>query len=606
MGGIGGSFYLNMLNGSDAQSLAKDAEASGHLHRTKELSDFKMGVQDARLYYPPNSVANGQDNFSLQYHGEQSAAGFGAQAGRLYSAAAPLSNCGFSRSGSAQVYPVSEGYSEGKEVYTGTADSYHAHFQHGYPRAPRYPLPGVQVCGRTQVLLNNYALWAKFHKYQTEMIITKQGRRMFPFLSFNISALDPSAHYNVYVDVVLADQHHWRYQGGKWVQCGKAEGNMPGNRVYMHPDSPNTGSHWMRQEVSFGKLKLTNNKGSSNNTAQMIVLQSLHKYQPRLHIMEVKEDGTEDSFPSSKAQTFIFPETQFIAVTAYQNADITQLKIDHNPFAKGFRDNYETLYALPDSERITPSPTEGQQLMAASCYPRQPYLSEQYMSPMQHSRFYSCEPVSMAQPCLKDPNGGPHGRWYLPSQQGTPSNLLDFSSYEADYSANGLYKHFPLQSSPHHPLSYYPENPFTSGPMSSASPGTWSTGRPSPQYLNHAHPGKPTSSLSWFRPMSSPSVSSSPPAVNSHLHPSPSPLESLRLQLLQDKPKEVVEDLWMETPSVKSVDSADSGLYDAAESKKKRVSPYTSSTENSPSIRSSESCEKDNSSDAGYYGFYHH
>lgn len=54
------------------------------------------------------------------------------------------------------------------------------------------------------------------------------NRRMFPFLSFNISALDPSAHYNVYVDVVLADQHHWRYQGGKWVQCGKAEGNMTG------------------------------------------------------------------------------------------------------------------------------------------------------------------------------------------------------------------------------------------------------------------------------------------------------------------------------------------------------------------------------------------
>ena len=53
-------------------------------------------------------------------------------------------------------------------------------------------------------------------------------RRMFPFLSFNLSVLDPSAHYNVYVDVVLADQHHWRYQGGKWVQCGKAEGNMPG------------------------------------------------------------------------------------------------------------------------------------------------------------------------------------------------------------------------------------------------------------------------------------------------------------------------------------------------------------------------------------------
>lgn len=125
----------------------------------------------------------------------------------------------------------------------------------------------------------------------------------------------------------------------------------------------------------------------------MIVLQSLHKYQPRLHIVEVKEDGSDDPFVTSKTLTFVFPETQFIAVTAYQNADvsclpnspcveyvvisisgasssrlllsnyvtllimfalslsslllllfivqITQLKIDHNPFAKGFRDNYD-------------------------------------------------------------------------------------------------------------------------------------------------------------------------------------------------------------------------------------------------------------------------
>lgn len=263
------------------------------------------------------------------------------------------------------------------------------------------------------------------------------------------------------------------------------------------------------------------------------------------------------------------------------------------------------LYAPPDSDRITPSPTEGQQLMAASCYPRQPYLAEQYMSPLQHSRFYSCEPVSMAQACPKDPSGSHHGRWYLPGQQGTPSNILDFTSYDGDYTANSLYKPFTLQTSPHHPLSYYPEIPFTSGPISSASPATWSTARPSPQYLSHSHPGKASSSLSWFRPMSSPAMSSSPPAINPRLHNSPSILESLRLPVLQDKPKEVVEDTWMETPSVKSVDSVDSGLFEGAESKKRRVSPYASSTENSPPIRS-EACEKDNSSDAGYYGFYSH
>lgn len=37
--------------------------------------------------------------------------------------------------------------------------------------------------------------------------------------------------------------------------------------------------------------------------------------------------------------TFTFPQTEFFAVTAYQNIQITQLKIDYNPFAKGFRDD---------------------------------------------------------------------------------------------------------------------------------------------------------------------------------------------------------------------------------------------------------------------------
>lgn len=34
---------------------------------------------------------------------------------------------------------------------------------------------------------------------------------------------------------------------------------MPG-RVYIHPDSPALGEDWMRQVVSFDKVKLTNNE----------------------------------------------------------------------------------------------------------------------------------------------------------------------------------------------------------------------------------------------------------------------------------------------------------------------------------------------------------
>ncbi|KAI5611436.1 eomesodermin-like [Silurus asotus] len=64
-------------------------------------------------------------------------------------------------------------------------------------------------------------------------------RRMFPFLSFNIAGLNVSAHYNVFVEVVLADPNHWRFQGGKWVTCGKADNNMQG-------EDDDDEEHWSR------------------------------------------------------------------------------------------------------------------------------------------------------------------------------------------------------------------------------------------------------------------------------------------------------------------------------------------------------------------------
>ncbi|XP_069106859.1 uncharacterized protein [Argopecten irradians] len=193
---------------------------------------------------------------------------------------------------------------------------------------------GQEAC----VNLCNRELWTKFHAHTTEMIITKQGRRMFPTLQFSLTGLNPSKYYNVFVDMVLADPHHWKFQGGKWVASGQAELRPQTGRVYLHPDSPSSGAHWMKQVIVFSKLKLTNNK---NNTQGLIVLNSMHKYQPRIHVIEVGACGLNDQ---KNLQTHAFPETQFISVTAYQNTDITQLKIDHNPFAKGFRENCEGRY----------------------------------------------------------------------------------------------------------------------------------------------------------------------------------------------------------------------------------------------------------------------
>ena len=61
----------------------------------------------------------------------------------------------------------------------------------------------------------------------------------------------------------------------------------------------------------------------------------MHKYQPRFHVVQANHIFT---MRWNTFNTYIFDECQFLAVTAYQNEKITQMKIDHNPFAKGFRD----------------------------------------------------------------------------------------------------------------------------------------------------------------------------------------------------------------------------------------------------------------------------
>ena len=177
MGGRGASLYLSMLNGSDAPTFGKDSDFS--LHRGKDLADFKMGIQDTRFYYT-DTVPGGQDSLALPYHPDPSGGGgFGGQQGRLYpQSLAGGGGCPFGgvRSPSGYIPASTDGFSgAGKDVYPPSPENYPA-FQHGYPRAPLYPVPGLQVCGKTHALLNNYPLWAKFHKFQNEMIITKQGR----------------------------------------------------------------------------------------------------------------------------------------------------------------------------------------------------------------------------------------------------------------------------------------------------------------------------------------------------------------------------------------------------------------------------------------------
>lgn len=73
----------------------------------------------------------------------------------------------------------------------------------------------------------------------------------------SIAGLDHTAMYSVALEFVQVDSHRWKYVNGEWVPGGKAE-PAPQNCIYIHPESPNFGAHWMKEPVSFAKVKLTN------------------------------------------------------------------------------------------------------------------------------------------------------------------------------------------------------------------------------------------------------------------------------------------------------------------------------------------------------------
>uniref|UniRef100_A0A671NZ34 T-box transcription factor 15 n=1 Tax=Sinocyclocheilus anshuiensis TaxID=1608454 RepID=A0A671NZ34_9TELE len=220
---------------------------------------------------------------------------------------------------------------------------------------PCDPSPSASM-EEIQVELQCADLWKRFHDIGTEMIITKAGR-------FNIGS-DISwqlyAHFCRYV-----------YHSSKWMVAGNADSPVP-PRVYIHPDSLASGDTWMRQVVSFDKLKLTNNELDDQGH---IILHSMHKYQPRVHV--IRKDFSSELSPTKPiptgegVKTFSFPETIFTTVTAYQNQQITRLKIDRNPFAKGFRDSgrNSTGTSPTTSSTGTPSPSGATHLLSPSCSP---------------------------------------------------------------------------------------------------------------------------------------------------------------------------------------------------------------------------------------------
>ncbi|XP_061185877.1 T-box protein VegT-like [Saccostrea echinata] len=183
------------------------------------------------------------------------------------------------------------------------------------------------INGLVTMSMADAKLWYKFLKVGTEMIINRNGRRMFPYVEFYLRGLDPFGLYDVIFDIIPASNKSFKFLNNKWVPIARKEEEYK-NHSFKHPDSPRIGSEWMTRKISFEKMKLSNKPSTKPG---MFTLHTFQKYLVRISLVKrEKDDGL-------SVVEFPIQATTFIAVTAYNNKDVTVLKINSNPYSKGFR-----------------------------------------------------------------------------------------------------------------------------------------------------------------------------------------------------------------------------------------------------------------------------
>lgn len=195
--------------------------------------------------------------------------------------------------------------------------------------------PNMLTANGVSVTLENSDLWKQFNMFGTEMVVSHQGRRMFPFCSYRLEGLDPERKYYLALSIRSADKYKYRWcRKFQWEVQGPSEfPTQEPLRAFAHETSPLHGATWMDNTVHFNKLKISN-QPQPRNSGQAVA-HSMQRYIPTLHVIPILPTGGQHAKKLPKSMTFTFPQTEFMAVTAYQNLSVTHLKISLNPFVKG-------------------------------------------------------------------------------------------------------------------------------------------------------------------------------------------------------------------------------------------------------------------------------
>ncbi|XP_072405285.1 uncharacterized protein [Chiloscyllium punctatum] len=201
--------------------------------------------------------------------------------------------------------------------------------------------------GNVKVSLKKWSVWDKFYNLGTEMRMSKRGRFMFPYCEYSVSGLDPDKNYIMAMDISPVDNYRYRYNGCKWQINGKATPHVTG-RLYFHPNGSVSGKEWMVKPVSFAKMRLTNCPTAEEGNA---ILHSMHRYVPQLHIIVADGIIEKLNLNDPRVYTFVFQQTEFFAVTKYENKFIRQLKHFYNPYGTALRDVKTSKQDVGNSQR---------------------------------------------------------------------------------------------------------------------------------------------------------------------------------------------------------------------------------------------------------------
>uniref|UniRef100_A0A915Q0Q3 T-box domain-containing protein n=1 Tax=Setaria digitata TaxID=48799 RepID=A0A915Q0Q3_9BILA len=194
---------------------------------------------------------------------------------------------------------------------------------------------------KIRIGISHRKLWEEFHRNNNEMILTSKGRCIYPRIGYTVEGLEPKTMYLVCLKLSQTDHSRYKYSAGEWHTASTGDPESEARCIYPDNGSTHIGQYWINNGIRFGKLKITN---SAKDCSSNVLLTSMHKYRPVLYIYKVYttpalclDGSTILTNQYQLVKTFSDQIMEFIAVTAYQNQRIIEMKKIHNSYARGQR-----------------------------------------------------------------------------------------------------------------------------------------------------------------------------------------------------------------------------------------------------------------------------